>query len=442
MEEQRKEVAVEVHKERFEEAVNIWETAMGKAFPTTEKEFYYRTTIERISQACDSQEMSNAEILAFIITNGILIGFLPSEWNALSLKTRSFSDEESKKKNGEWCFFMGFASAGVSEWDDSKNWLGRALEDRLLPRKMQLASLLLRAWCKVHLQEYDEALTDLVTITEDVGLRTPEGKQRVENIKGFVEVLASCDIGIEEGARLVAILPEGEADEIALKISRQIPAPSADPNELIKKFEMIIRPLEKKVYEIGNTIGTSHEAIQKRLMGEGKKWVNELTDPGILLSAEAKYQKLKMRSWKEPIFEFTTAVESEIKSRLLQPLETFLSNHRTPDFKLIGRDGNPYYFKKSSTELIFVVLLFEQAESHALLKEFFSQPFIHLTFPEIKQLAKPLDELRNIRNRAEHSVFTSDPGYWYRQADRARSLVLGTKDRPGMLEQLLKIELT
>lgn len=228
MEEQRMEVAVEVLKERFEEAANIWETAMGKVFPTTEKEFYYRTTIERIRQACDNQEISNVALLAFIITTGTLIGFLPSEWYALSLKTRSFSDEETKENNGELSFFRGIASASVFEWDASKNWLDRALDDRLLLRKMQLASLLLRAWCKVHLREYDGALADLVTITEDVGLRTSEGKKRVENIKGFVKVLAACDIGIEEDARLVAILPEGEADEIALKISRQIPAPSTD----------------------------------------------------------------------------------------------------------------------------------------------------------------------------------------------------------------------
>jgi len=97
----------------------------------------------------------------------------------------------------------------------------------------------------------------------------------------------------------VAILPEGEADEIPLKISRQIPSPSAALNELREELGMIIWPVEKKVDKILNTIETSHAAIQRRLLEEGKKWVNELTDLGILLSAEAKYQTLKMRSWKE-----------------------------------------------------------------------------------------------------------------------------------------------
>lgn len=140
-----------------------------------------------------------------------------------------------------------------------------------------------------------------------------------------------------------------------------------------------------------------------------------------------------------PIFEFTAVVESEIKKRLLPLFETFLSHREIHEFRLTGRDKQVYYFKKNSTELVFVVMLFEQAESDTILNKFFSQPFIRLTFSEIKQVAESLDKLRRLYNNARHSAYESE--FWSKKAERARSLVLGTKDNPGILEQLLKIEL-
>ena len=54
-------------------------------------------------------------------------------------------------------------------------------------------------------------------------------------------------------------------------------------------------------------------------------------------------------------------------------------------------------------------------------------------------MAEDLEKLRRIYNEARHSV--SDSESWSKKAELARSLVLGTKDRSGILEQLLKIEL-
>lgn len=193
--------------------------------------------------------------------------------------------KEAVKDNGEVNFWMGIASASDFKWDASSSWLDRALEDKLLLRKMQLASLLLRAWCKVHLRKYNEALTDLVAITEDIKLRTPEGKRRVKNIKGFVDVLVTCDISIEESAKLVAILPSGEAEEIALESGRQIQVPSTELNERMETFEnitnrlqQIIEPVKQKIEDILNA---SPDATRKRLLEDGKGWVDKIADPGL-----------------------------------------------------------------------------------------------------------------------------------------------------------------
>ncbi len=461
MDKQKMGEAVEVLREWFKESVTIWEKETSQVFPDTERELYQRIAIKGFLKANDDQDRYNVISRAATISNVIRLGFLPSEYYASCEKAWSVFDsidipanmpeddvhkiyDEAIKNNGEVNFWMGIANASDFKWDESNNWLDRALKDRLLPRKMQLASLLLRAWCKVHLREYDEAITDLVTIREDIKLRTPKGKQLVENITGFVKILATCDMSIEEEVKLVAILPDDESDEIALESGKQIQVPSPELYERMERFEKFINRLQQTIepvrQKIEDILDTSPDATRKRLLEDGKGWVDRIADPGLLFSAEAKYKTLRSGSWKVPIFEFTAVVESEIKKRLLRPLETFLSHHRTHDFKLIGRDGKSYYFKKNSTELIFAVLLFEQAESGTFLNEFFSQPFIHLTFPQTKQMAESLDELRRLHNNARHSV--SDSESWSRKAERARSLVLGTKDWPGILEQLLKIELT
>ncbi|MFC1989450.1 hypothetical protein ACFLVW_02645 [Chloroflexota bacterium] len=459
MEEPKLEEAVEVLKEWFEEAVNIWETETSQLFPSTERGLYQQIAIEGFRKATNDKNRYNVIFRAATISTSIRLGFLPSEYYVSCEKAWSVFDsidvpvgtpddevhkiyKEATKTHGEVNFWIGIDSASDFKWDESNSWLDRALEDKLLPRKMQLASLLLRAWCKVHLREYDEALTDLATITKDIKLRTIKGKQRVGSIKGLVEVLATCDISIEEDSKLVAILPDGEADEITLESGKQIPVPSAQLyermemcEESIDRLQQTIEPMNQKMEHI---LDTSPDGTHKRLLEECGGWVDKLEDPGLFFSAEAKYQKLRSGSWKVPIFEFTTVVESEIKKRLLQPFETFLSYRKIRDFKLIGRDGRSSYFKGNSTELFFAVLLFEQAESGILLNEFFSQPFIRLTFPQLKQIAQSLDELRRLYNNARHSV--SDSESWSNKAERAHSLVLGTKDKPGILEQLVKIQ--
>jgi len=393
----------------FEAAVSVWEAETGKVFPLAEREIYQQIAIERYIKAIDEAGKFTVLVRAFVINFSIHLGFLPSEYRASSIRAWSLFGNidvpenlprgdveklfnEITKDHGEANFWVGISYASDLKWDENRESLSNALKDRLLPRKMLLASLMLRAWCNVHLKQYDEAFKDMSILTEEVKLRTPEGRQLVEHYKGYIAALADYDIDIYESCKLVFILPDDEADEISLEPSK----PTLITNEQFEKqMEMFTKAMASNISDLGGNIqktiqsvkgegedipNTSLEATRQRLIEDGKKWVDDLTDPGVLISAEAKYQTLRLGSWKIPILEFSSAVESEIKRRLIPPLVTFLSERKQHSFKLIGRDGKPHFFKGEGTSLIFIVLIFERVESNANIKDFFHSLSLDLHF--------------------------------------------------------------
>lgn len=204
----------------FEEKVAQIQANAGKTFPEEEIETFYEI-VELVKTASEEIARTCLFVTGSMIVQSLELGFLPSEFEKSRkrihsrIHTKSLDEdifEEftiATRSDSEERFWVGCGLFCAEKWDQAVIEFDSALQDRLLWRKMILASLQFKAWCHMNLGQYDEALSALQTAADN--LNTSEGKLKIESIMRFITTLQKY--GLEAKEPVFAILPADEFEE-------------------------------------------------------------------------------------------------------------------------------------------------------------------------------------------------------------------------------------
>lgn len=178
---------------------------------------------------------------------------------------------------------------------------------------------------------------------------------------------------------------------------------------------------EKMLRGIGNR--ASLEEIQNRLVQENP-WLDGVANLGSVVNADAIYQQLKKQNWGEVVMGYCNAVEEELKP-LYKEYLTFRAGFDKDYVEESERQ------KKQWSVLYFIASMTKKDIKYQLWKQ-----FVIARVPEhsefiLNQLPGLLAELVELRNPSAHGKMQERE-----RAKRARQIVLGKADTPGLLKRL------
>jgi tetratricopeptide (TPR) repeat protein len=398
--------------------------------------------LELLEVTAEPSEKSLLYFLGCAMAGWIEVEFLPSDFKASFDRINSrLSANDELSAIGEWQFWHGLYFKEMENWAEAKSSFDLALKDASLPQGIRLASLYLKAWCYVGLGEYDEADKVLTELRNAVS--TFANKWYVDHLQGYIwalrdhgltEVYSPVALALDIKGEIEGYEERGKAESLAegvLLVESKI----EDLKLTIERIEpRLLLGMWQAKEEIIKSVPITHtlEEVSKRLRDEHGDWVSKLANQGALTSAEFLYEALSRRSWSEAVMGYANAIEAEIRSRLLQPLETFVRERTGTTLLTIGQKF--VKVEGDKLNLFDCEEILRGAESSSLLKDFFSLLPSEACSFLLHQLPDDLSRLRKLRNPSAHGAIVVN-------AKEMRKLVLGTPEKPGLLKRLTEINI-
>jgi len=392
---------------------------------------------------------------AFIMVGWLKLGFLPSQFEPLCHELgleltatffRMFPTSKASNApspSGVSQFWDGIICKEMYNWDDSKNAFDLCLSDPSLAPWMRVTALQLKAWHHVRLQEYDSSRETLQQLRDNLSVSKPT----VDYLMGYIKALEDSGRG--------SLHYELHHDEIFVMVPEAAPGELKFlPQEVTKTWTLaegvlLTGSIVAAIKDLFDTQSVnfrldlwhlkeeiisgmpSLERTKEKLITEYGDWVNELVNQGALVNAEFLYEALRTRSWGGVIIEYSSAVEAEIKARLLPRLENFLKRSGTSLQTIL-----PKRVDRGDSNLGYAEAVLKATGSNPFLKQLLSiLPSETLSFL-FQELTDSLKQLRELRNCAAHGGVINAS-----EAKQIRKLVIGTPEKPGFLKRLAEINL-
>jgi hypothetical protein len=169
-------------------------------------------------------------------------------------------------------------------------------------------------------------------------------------------------------------------------------------------------------------------AVISRL-GREKPWFDALANQGSLTNAELLYEQLGKHNWGEVVMGYCATVEEELKTFLYKEYLAFFAQKYEK-----GYDEQSHRQTEPSGVLHFIGNVSRDAGRqqlwHAFVKARFPEhhDFLSTELPRLcDSLAHP-----SLRGKSAHGKMQDRA-----KAEEARSIVLGTGGKPGLLERLV-----
>ncbi len=148
-------------------------------------------------------------------------------------------------------------------------------------------------------------------------------------------------------------------------------------------------------------------------------WLQQASNIGSVVNAEFLYDSLKIRNWGEVVGGLCNAVEEELKQFLYKEY---------PD--LIAQTQK----QKETKSLLYFIANIKKGDNYQSWIN-----FVNIKMPKYKdfllyELPDKLAELKELRNPSSHGKMNKT-----KNAERAREIVLGKPDNPGLLQCLVEL---
>ena len=171
------------------------------------------------------------------------------------------------------------------------------------------------------------------------------------------------------------------------------------------------------------------ESTQSRLLKENP-WLESAANIGSVVTAETIYSQLKRQNWGEMVMGYCNAVEEELKRFLYKEYLAF-RRERFDDENYAEESERQ---KKQQSILHFIASLRKNNLRHQIWAQFASTKMkTHSEFLS-NELPKLLEELVSLRGPSAHGTMKERE-----KAEKARNIVLGTQEKPGLLKRLVDL---
>lgn len=460
--------------ERNDEIKALW-TRTSKILdyfnvPEQECEIFVNEFFTPLEKAKKKEDKDFWNILLDMCIGGLGVGLMPSDCYQSLVKIGSIQTQKTSGQNknqGEgyfwWaCAYLSFIlpdKIGYLSHDDMPysinnnviHFLNKALEDPLLPRKMFVIALQVKITCYVSQAEYDKARIELVSLEEY--LQLPVSKRKTISYMGYVSALRDYDMHVELDRLIQIDIPKEESEE-ALSAAKETGLStvkgqvSVDASMLLFKgielfseknrelFEQVFEQMAISKREILAAVSPSHEKVRIDLTSNYGSWVNELSNQGALVNAEFLYDALNKRTWGGVVTEYSSAVEAEIKNKLIEPFIRFLISRHGQNI-LVVKSIPPFKVRYDISlfdiESLFTISETESVDLRDFLSTFSSETHLFI----VNELPKALKQIRELRNPPSHGVVVNSA----QSTKTIRSLILGeSPQKPGILKKLAEIK--
>lgn len=171
------------------------------------------------------------------------------------------------------------------------------------------------------------------------------------------------------------------------------------------------------------------EVTQNKLMKENP-WLEGAVNPGSVVNAEVIYQQLSSQNWGEVVVGLCNAVEEELKQFLYKEYLAFVAE----------RAGGENYAeeserqKKKGSVLHFIAGLRKNNLRYQIWAQFASTKMKEHSGFLANKLPELLAELVDLRGTSAHGKMSER-----KSAEKARDIVLGTKEKLGLLGRLIAL---
>jgi len=417
--------------------------------------------LERLKNKTDEQALTllGCIVMSLIMVGWLELGFSPSQFkawgaeinNSWDLTASLYSWRKMFKKtasnipemNGVSQFWASLMKIGWGDCVQAKELIDIALMDDSLPQGMRLTGLQIKNYCNVKLKEYDQSEKTLLELFNSVS--TSQNKYYVGYMAGYIsashqdkiipddmpkplvvgvygEILLNkeCEFSTGENVKAETMKISLPVEDLAIQLGPLI-------DKILKPTRMAI--LQAKEEIIGNMPNTrTLEEVRQDLRSEYGDWINKLANPGALINAEFLNEALTSRSWSEVIVGYANAVEAEIKVNLLPKLRNSLKREGVSLESMLERRSI-----KGGSDLGYTQKILEAISSNAVLKKLLSSWPKETADFLLYDLPYSLADLRGLRNPSTHGAIIN-------RAKEIRKLVLGTPEKPGLLQNITEIK--
>jgi len=167
-------------------------------------------------------------------------------------------------------------------------------------------------------------------------------------------------------------------------------------------------------------------------------WIERVRNSGSLVNGEFLYRHLKQRNWGEVVGSYSNALEEELKQYLAEKYLKYVLKKDETTYKqeserkgyqgALGLIANLVYIPKN-----------ESIKRPSLKYQALWEPFIKMMFPGdvefLKDLPHILSDFTELRRKSVHGSMSEQE-----KAEKAREIVLGTNDSPGLLKNLIDLK--